>query len=75
MQGPNHPQYTHGKRTQEYMKEQSGLIDQLQTLEKIGFELGLLIGSRTRDPKSKMLNEAIQKIYEAATKTCNEVAV
>ena len=67
-QGANQPQYRPRKRSREYMKEQSEQIAQLQALESVGFELGLLVGSRTRGPKAAKLNEAIKDVHNAVTK-------
>ncbi len=44
--GKAHPQYKHGERTQEAIKKYRATMSELQTLERLGHELGVLTGPK-----------------------------
>lgn len=57
--GADHPQFKDGKRTREYMTQQSEQIAELQALEEIGYRIGMMEGPRTRGRKSNNYTQAL----------------
>ena len=59
--GKAHPQYRHGERTKEAIEQYRTKMSELQTLEQIGHESGVLIGARTtgRRLKQPKLNQRL----------------
>lgn len=51
--GKAHSQYKHGERTKAAIKKYSKVMSELQYLEQIGHESGVLIGARTTGRKQK----------------------
>jgi hypothetical protein len=54
----------HGRETQAIRKERRHTVAQLALLEKIGFALGMLKGTRTRGRKPALMNEAYPELQE-----------
>jgi hypothetical protein len=54
--GKAHPQYRHGERTQEAIQKYRTTMRELQTLERLGHEWGVLIGPRTTGRKQSSLD-------------------
>ena len=51
--GKAHPQYKHGERTKEAIQKYRAAMFELQTIERLGRESGVLIGPRTSGRKTK----------------------
>lgn len=51
--GKAHPQYKHGERTKEAIQKYRKTMLELQELETIGHQAGLLIGARTCGRKQR----------------------
>ena len=51
--GKAHPQYTHGERTREAISKYRKTMSELQTVERLGHGLGVLMGPRTTGRKLK----------------------
>ena len=51
--GKDHPQYRHGERTKESIQKYRKTMSELQRLEQIGHESGVLIGARTTGRRQK----------------------
>lgn len=51
--GKAHPQYKHGERTKEAIRKYRITMRELQTLEQIGHESGVLNGARTTGRRLK----------------------
>ena len=54
----------HGRETQAMRKERRHAVAQLALLEKIGFAVGMLTGTRTRGRKPALMDEAYPELQE-----------
>ncbi len=52
--GEQHPNYVHGERSKDWMKQNSTLLCELRDLESLGYATGMMSGPRIpgRKPKS-----------------------
>ncbi len=51
--GKAHPQYKHGERANEAIQKYRATMLELQTLERLGYQSGILIGPRTAGRRQK----------------------
>jgi hypothetical protein len=51
--GEQHPNYVHGERSREWMKQNSIKLCELRDLESLGYAIGMMSGPKTRGRKPK----------------------